>query len=59
MNDPVLISEKVREFLEDLTELSQKHGLGISQDGVIFVLEGFEDTQLVYATDPNDKITFR
>lgn len=29
----------VIQFLKDISELSYKHGLGIGQDGVIFVME--------------------
>lgn len=47
-----------REFLAELTALSQKYRLGIAGDAVIFIME-FDDDERVYSCDDQSKLFFR
>lgn len=49
--------EKIQVFLEELTALSHKHGLGITSRGELFELEG-EDRELKYHCDDSSKLWF-
>jgi hypothetical protein len=52
MNDQKLIV-----FLDELTALSHKHGLGINPDGDLFELDA-DDAELSYHCDDNSHLDF-
>lgn len=49
--------EKLRAFLDELTELSHKHGLGITGYPALFVLEA-DDTERRYSCDDDSQLEF-
>lgn len=49
--------EKIQAFLDELTELSHKHGLAINPDGDLFELEP-DDTERKYHCDEDSKVDF-
>jgi hypothetical protein len=50
-------NERLNIFLNDLTELSLKHGLGINEGGVLYELES-DDYERRYSCDEDSKIDF-
>jgi hypothetical protein len=48
---------KLAAFLKDLTDLSQKHKIGIAVPAELFVLEN-DDLDLAYLCDADGKLTF-
>lgn len=49
---------KIMAFLEELTALSHKHGLGINPDGDLFELES-DDAERTYRCDDNSHLDFQ
>lgn len=47
--------KRVQQFLTDLTDISAKHGIGISGDAVLFVLEP-EDYSARYVIDDESNL---
>lgn len=45
----------VANFLQDLTEIANKHGLGINDNAELFVMVG-EDFEFRYALDQNGRL---
>ena len=45
-----------RQFLNELTELSSKHGIAITGEPVLFVMEP-EDRQFSYRMDEQSRVT--
>lgn len=60
MADRTLASDEHRKadaFVRELSDLGRKHGIGITGDSTLFLLER-EDYQFDYTSDPNSKLYF-
>lgn len=49
--------EKINAFLNELTSLSHKHGLGVNSNGDLYELEA-EDAERRYSCDDDSKLDF-
>lgn len=47
-----------RQFLSELTELSQKYRLGVTGDALLFIME-WDDDGRTYTTDSESRLFFR
>ena len=50
--------EKLHSFVTDLSDLCRKHGLGITGEATLFVMEPV-DYQLSYQVDAGSRLSFR
>ena len=50
--------EKLNQFLNELTDLSHKYGLGITGDATLYVLEPPDDSERRYSCDDDSQLEF-
>jgi hypothetical protein len=51
-----LLVDQSDAFAQELTDLSHKHGIGISGSSTVFVMEGVEDRTLAYKIDADGRL---